>query len=178
MPSVTIGSAPLVGGPDVRLHAVGCMEGSRALAWAVRGTLRALAENPPLGSRSQAIGSRWASAPGHHWSGAVFLRSATRVCKGHPNFPTKGSSTPTNGHTGRRTVADHTQSRYIVKRHLGQTLHAMSGRQSRKTSRALQHVARGMTPYAAARREKIALSTIYNALKRARAATQTPPEIA
>ncbi len=43
----------------------------------------------------------------------------------------------------------------------------MSARQSRPTSRALRHVARGMTAYAATKRERIALSTIYNALKRA-----------
>jgi transposase len=42
----------------------------------------------------------------------------------------------------------------------------MSARQSSAVDRALRHIARGMTAYAAARREKIALSTIYRAVKR------------
>ena len=48
----------------------------------------------------------------------------------------------------------------------------MSGRQSSATERALRHVARGMTLYAAAKREGIALSTIYRALKAQRATAQ------
>jgi len=36
------------------------------------------------------------------------------------------------------------------------------------TKRALQHVANGMTRYAAAKKEGIALSTIYRASKRAK----------
>ena len=48
----------------------------------------------------------------------------------------------------------------------------MSGRQSSATERALRHVARGMTLYAAAKREGIALSTIYRALKAQRRTVQ------
>ena len=41
----------------------------------------------------------------------------------------------------------------------------MSGRQSAATGRALRLVAQGMTPYAAAKKTGIALSTIYRAVK-------------
>lgn len=44
----------------------------------------------------------------------------------------------------------------------------MSGRQSEVVTKALALVAKGMTPYAAAKKTGIALSTIYRALKRAR----------
>lgn len=44
----------------------------------------------------------------------------------------------------------------------------MSGKQSADTERALKLVAKGMTPYAAARKVGIALSTIYRAQKRAK----------
>ena len=44
----------------------------------------------------------------------------------------------------------------------------MSARQSAATDKALALVAKGLTPYAAAKRTGIALSTIYRALKRAR----------
>ena len=55
----------------------------------------------------------------------------------------------------------------------------MSGRQSSATERALRHVARGMTLYAAAKREHIALSTIYRALKTQRRTVQgSAPESA
>ena len=40
----------------------------------------------------------------------------------------------------------------------------MSGRRSAATDKALALVARGMTPYAAAKKVGIALSTIYRAL--------------
>jgi transposase len=42
----------------------------------------------------------------------------------------------------------------------------MSGQISAATERALKLVAKGMTAYAAAKKEGIALSTIYRALKR------------
>jgi hypothetical protein len=42
----------------------------------------------------------------------------------------------------------------------------MSARQSEAVSKALRDVARGMTPYAAAKKHKIAFTTIYRALKR------------
>lgn len=42
----------------------------------------------------------------------------------------------------------------------------MSGRPSAATERALKLIAKGMTPYAAAKKVGIALSTIYRALKR------------
>lgn len=45
----------------------------------------------------------------------------------------------------------------------------MSRRQSSAVDRALRLVARGMTPYAAAKKVGIALSTIYRARKRQRA---------
>jgi len=46
----------------------------------------------------------------------------------------------------------------------------MAGRQSAATERALALIAEGMTAYAAAKQEGLALSTIYRALARARAA--------
>jgi transposase len=42
----------------------------------------------------------------------------------------------------------------------------MSGRQSSATERALKLVEKGLTPYAAAKKVGIALSTIYRALER------------
>jgi transposase len=45
----------------------------------------------------------------------------------------------------------------------------MTARTSAATERALKLVARGMTPYAAAKKEGLALSTIYRALKREQA---------
>jgi transposase len=42
----------------------------------------------------------------------------------------------------------------------------MSGKPSADTERALKLVSKGMTPYAAAKKVGIALSTIYRALKR------------
>jgi transposase len=42
----------------------------------------------------------------------------------------------------------------------------MSGKPSADTERALKLVAKGMTPYAAAKKVGIALSTIYRALNR------------
>jgi DNA-binding phage protein len=44
----------------------------------------------------------------------------------------------------------------------------MSGRQSAIVDKALREVARGSTAYAAAKKQGIALSTIYRALKRER----------
>jgi transposase len=44
----------------------------------------------------------------------------------------------------------------------------MSRRQSSAVDRALRRIERGMTAYAAAKKEGIALSTIYRALKRLR----------
>jgi hypothetical protein len=44
----------------------------------------------------------------------------------------------------------------------------MSGRQSEAVAKALKLVDKGMTPYAAAKKVGIALSTIYRALKRRR----------
>ena len=44
----------------------------------------------------------------------------------------------------------------------------MSARQSAATEKALQLIAKGLTPYAAARNVGIALSTIYRAQKRAK----------
>ena len=45
----------------------------------------------------------------------------------------------------------------------------MAGRQSAEVEKALRLVRQGLTPYAAARKVGIALSTIYRALKRERA---------
>jgi F0F1-type ATP synthase membrane subunit c/vacuolar-type H+-ATPase subunit K len=45
----------------------------------------------------------------------------------------------------------------------------MSGRQSSAVDKALRQIARGSTAYAAAKKQGIALSTIYRALARARA---------
>lgn len=42
----------------------------------------------------------------------------------------------------------------------------MTAQQSAATDRALKHVAKGMSAYAAAKKEGIALSTIYRAKKR------------
>lgn len=42
----------------------------------------------------------------------------------------------------------------------------MTGQVSGKTERALKLVLKGWTPYAAAKKEGIALSTIYRAIKR------------
>jgi transposase len=42
----------------------------------------------------------------------------------------------------------------------------MSGRQSAATEKALKLVQKGLTPYAAAKKVGIALSTIYRALKK------------
>lgn len=42
----------------------------------------------------------------------------------------------------------------------------MGAKQSAEVTKALRLVARGMTPYAAAKKVGIALSTIYRALKR------------
>ena len=42
----------------------------------------------------------------------------------------------------------------------------MSGKQSAEVTKALALVKRGMTPYAAAKKVGIALSTIYRAIKR------------
>lgn len=42
----------------------------------------------------------------------------------------------------------------------------MTGQVSGKTEKALRLVAKGMTPYAAAKKTGIALSTIYRAIKR------------
>lgn len=42
----------------------------------------------------------------------------------------------------------------------------MSGRPSAATEKALNLIAKGMTPYAAAKKVGIALSTIYRAIKR------------
>lgn len=44
----------------------------------------------------------------------------------------------------------------------------MTARQSSATDKALALIRRGLTPYAAAKRVGIALSTIYRALKRIR----------
>lgn len=44
----------------------------------------------------------------------------------------------------------------------------MTGKQSSAVDRALKLVAKGWTAYAAAKKEGIALSTIYRALKRAK----------
>ena len=44
----------------------------------------------------------------------------------------------------------------------------MSGKQSADTARALRLVAKGATPYSAARKTRIALSTIYRALRKMR----------
>lgn len=45
----------------------------------------------------------------------------------------------------------------------------MTAQVSAATERALKRVAKGMTAYAAAKKEGIALSTIYRAIKRIRA---------
>lgn len=50
----------------------------------------------------------------------------------------------------------------------------MTARQSAAVDRALARVAAGQTAYAAARAEGIALSTIYRALARQRAASPAP----
>ncbi len=47
----------------------------------------------------------------------------------------------------------------------------MSGRPSAATEKALKLIAKGMTPYAAAKKVGIALSTIYRAQKRRAAAS-------
>lgn len=44
----------------------------------------------------------------------------------------------------------------------------MSGKQSADTDKALKLIAKGMTPYRAAKKVGIALSTIYRAIKRNR----------
>jgi transposase len=44
----------------------------------------------------------------------------------------------------------------------------MTGKVSGATERALKRIAKGLTAYAAAKKEGIALSTIYRALKRAK----------
>ena len=58
----------------------------------------------------------------------------------------------------------------------------MAARQSAATDRALRLVARGMTPYAAAKKTGIAFSTIYLALKRQRSretsSSNGPPPLA
>ena len=54
----------------------------------------------------------------------------------------------------------------------------MTARQSAATERALARVAQGATAYSAAKSEGIALSTIYRALRRARAAEQAQYEAA
>lgn len=48
----------------------------------------------------------------------------------------------------------------------------MSGKPSADTERAIKLVAKGMTPYAAAKKVGIALSTIYRALKREKEKTK------
>lgn len=48
----------------------------------------------------------------------------------------------------------------------------MSGKPSGDTERALKLVAKGMTPYAAAKKTGIALSTIYRAIKREKEKTK------
>ena len=56
----------------------------------------------------------------------------------------------------------------------------MSARQSEAVTRALKLVARGSTPYAAAKKVGVALSTIYRAIERnrnAEAAPNPPTEI-
>jgi transposase len=50
----------------------------------------------------------------------------------------------------------------------------MSGKPSADTERALRLVAKGMTPYAAAKKVGIALSTIYRALKRLKQQSHQP----
>lgn len=50
----------------------------------------------------------------------------------------------------------------------------MSAQQSAAVDRAIARIAKGMTAYAAAKAEGIALSTIYRALKRQRAAQPAP----
>jgi transposase len=52
----------------------------------------------------------------------------------------------------------------------------MSAKQSSDTDRALKLVAKGMTPYAAAKKVGIALSTIYRALARRTPRTSTDAE--
>lgn len=42
----------------------------------------------------------------------------------------------------------------------------MSARQSAAVDRALKRIAKGSTPYAAAKKEGLALSTVYRAVKR------------
>lgn len=51
---------------------------------------------------------------------------------------------------------------------MAQVLAGMSGKQSAAVDRALKLVAKGWTAYAAAKKEGIALSTIYRAIKRQR----------
>ena len=54
----------------------------------------------------------------------------------------------------------------------------MSARQSAATERALKLVAQGkMTPYAAAKKEGIALSTVYRALKRMKERDETAKQV-
>ena len=53
----------------------------------------------------------------------------------------------------------------------------MSARQSAAVDRALKRIAKGSTAYAAAKREGLALSTVYRAVKRQKekaAATENP----
>lgn len=52
----------------------------------------------------------------------------------------------------------------------------MSARQSSAVDKALKLIARGLTPYAAARKTGIALSTIYRAQKRLKKHPK-PPEL-
>lgn len=51
----------------------------------------------------------------------------------------------------------------------------MSGRQSAAVDKALKLIQRGSTPYAAAKKVGIALSTIYRAQKRLKAPPQPKP---
>ena len=50
----------------------------------------------------------------------------------------------------------------------------MSARQSSAVDKALRLIARGFTPYAAAKKVRIALSTVYRAVKR-NAEAKAPP---
>jgi transposase len=50
----------------------------------------------------------------------------------------------------------------------------MSGRTSAATEKALKLIAKGLTPYAAAKKVGIALSTIYRAQKRLRLGKPSP----
>lgn len=51
----------------------------------------------------------------------------------------------------------------------------MSGRPSAATEKALKLIAKGMTPYAAAKKVGIALSTIYRALAKKRSSGDKQP---